>query len=437
MVGAAAALGALSFGFSLCFNREPDAPENKQSYGVADRGSAGPAPGINPAPGTPATSKSQQVAPAPAAAPAPEALATREMTDAAPASPTGSAGGGSTAPAEEAPPALTEAQIKRALGFIKSNQPGKRQSAYAGFRALGARERSTYLDVLEEARDHHANELSSRAWDLATGDRVLSNFKDAHDSWVVAREKAKEMAQTNWKDQDAGNYKKMHGEMDRAADKAIDLYARVIRSARQAEGFEPTGLQAFAEALAEIRGEIAWCNDLTPGGELSLLDEISEAGGADDYVTTLKLVGEANQIAAAQDSAEQDNSDCAWAGGAYKEFATTLNGRRVAFGLIPLRLDKMLSKACGDHSADMAANGYFSHTGLTPETKSFGQRAKRAGFTGFATGECIFMGNASPGAAHKAWWYSDGHRLIMYANNPNTLGLGLHGKHWTLNTGKK
>ena len=85
----------------------------------------------------------------------------------------------------------------------------------------------------------------------------------------------------------------------------------------------------------------------------------------------------------------------------------------------------------------MAANNYFSHTGLTPETKSFGQRAKRAGFSGGPSGECIFMGNPSPVAAHQAWWYSDGHRLIMYSGGPNTLGLGLHGKYWTLNTGRK
>ena len=368
-------------------------------------------------------------------APGPEVLAIRGAVDSttAPAPETAA----SPASAEQAPPALTEAQKKRALGFLNSTDPGKRQSAYAGFRKLGDHERTTYLELLEDARDHHANELSSRAWDLATGDRTLSNFKEAYDSWLVARDAAREMVQTNWKDREAGNYKKMHAEMDRVSEKAIDLYAGVVRSARLAGGFTPTGLQPAADALAEIRGEIAWCNDRTPDGELSLLEAISEAGGADDYVTTVNLVDAANQLAAVQEATEQDNADCAWASGAYKEFATTLNGRRVAFGLIPLRLDEKLSKACLDHSADMAANGYFSHTGLTPETKSFGKRAKRAGFTGFATGECIFMGNPSPGAAHRAWWYSDGHRLIMYASNPNTLGLGLSGKHWTLNTGKK
>ena len=434
MVAAAAALVALAFGVSLFFNRDPETAKTSPPSAAAGSGSSSPPQPIS---GTPDSPVSIPVEPALAMATAtePEALATRGASDSATAPAPETAA--SPAPVEQSPPLLTEAQKKRALGFLKSAEPDRRQSAYAGFRKLGDHERTTYLELLEDARDHHADRLSSRAWDLATGDRTLSNFKEAYDSWVVARDAAREMVQTNWKDRDAGNYKKMHAEMDRVSEKAIDLYARVIRSARQAGDFAPTGLQAAADALAEIRGEIAWCNDRTPDGELSLLEAISEAGGADDYVTTLNLVDAANQLAAAHEGAEQDNADCAWAGGAYKEFATTLNGRRVAFGLVPLRLDEKLSKACLDHSADMAANGYFSHTGLTPETKSFGKRAKRAGFNGFATGECIFMGNPSPGAAHEAWWYSDGHRLIMYASNPNTLGLGLSGKHWTLNTGKK
>ena len=342
-----------------------------------------------------------------------------------------------TAPVEEVPPALTEEQKMNALVFLKSDEQGKRKAAYAGFRKLGSREKSTYLEMLALAREHHADALGGRAWDLATGDRDLSNFQEAHDSWIVARDAAKQMAQTNWKDEDAGNYQKKHAEMDDAAADAIKFFDRVVRSAKRAAEFDPSGLQRYADALAEIRDEIAWCHDRAPEGALPLLEEISQAGGASDYVALANLVAGANQVGAALDAAEQYNAGCAWAGGAYKTFATTLNGRRAAFGLGALRLDEQLSKACGDHSADMAANNYFSHTGLTPETRGFGDRARRASFSGFATGECIFMGNASADAAHRAWWYSDGHRLIMYANNPNTLGLGLYGKHWTLNTGKK
>ena len=191
------------------------------------------------------------------------------------------------------------------------------------------------------------------------------------------------------------------------------------------------------DAIIEIRVEIAWCNGREASRALNLRDEISRAGGADDYVAALEGIDIAKQSANAHEAAETHNDNCGWASAAYKSFASLLNERRVALGLTPLRLDEKLSKACVDHSNDMATHGYFDHAGRTAETKTPGKRAKRAGFSGFASGECIFVGSTSPAAAHKAWWYSDGHRLIMYANNPNTLGLGLYGKHWTLNTGKK
>ena len=47
------------------------------------------------------------------------------------------------------------------------------------------------------------------------------------------------------------------------------------------------------------------------------------------------------------------------------------------------------------------------------------------------------MGNAAPDAAFKKWWESDGHRFIMFQKDANTLGLGLVGVHWTLNTGSR
>jgi uncharacterized protein YkwD len=386
---------------------------------------ASPMPPIRPEPAAPTLVEA-------APAPSPEIAGART-----PADPSPEPEAVAPPPAEERLPALTDAQKAKSLTFLKSNQASRRQAAYAGFRKRGEHDKAIYLELLVEALAYHSDALSDRAWDLATEDKDLTSFKDAHDSWTAARDAAKEMAQTNWKDQDANNYKRKHGEMDDITEKAMKFYAQVVRYAGRAGSAPSPGLQQFADALAEIRREVAWCEDREPDSPLDLLGEITETGAADDYVATINLIATANQIAAELEAAEQFNAGCGWAGDAYKTFGSTLNPRRVALGLTPLRLDEKLSNACRDHSADMAANGYFSHTGLTPETKDFGTRAKRAGFSGFATGECIFMGNASPTAAHDAWWYSDGHRLIMYANNPNTLGLGLHGKHWTLNTAKK
>ncbi len=52
-------------------------------------------------------------------------------------------------------------------------------------------------------------------------------------------------------------------------------------------------------------------------------------------------------------------------------------------------------------------------------------------------GENIFMGSASHNSAYNAWFGSDGHRFIMFSDGPNLIGIGPHGKHWTMMTGKK
>ena len=342
-------------------------------------------------------------------------------------------------PAEAAPqpPALTEEQKASALGFLKSNLANKRKSAYAGFRKLGDREKDTYLELLDLARAHHSELLGGRAFQLTVDKNPLSAFGESYDEWTSRRDSTKTLVQTNWKDKEPNDYKKRHAEMDKAFDEVAAAYEKTIRTAKRADSYEPSGMQALADALTEIRTEIAWAKDEAAPAPLSLSEEIADADGAERYVELISAIAEANTSAADREAVRDFNSKSSWASGAYKTFAEILNDRRVPLGLTPLRLDEQLSDACRDHSEDMAANGYFSHTGLTDETRTFSKRAKRANFSGFATGECIYVGSPSPEAAHRAWWYSDGHRLIMYAGNPNTLGLGLHGKHWTLNTGKK
>lgn len=98
------------------------------------------------------------------------------------------------------------------------------------------------------------------------------------------------------------------------------------------------------------------------------------------------------------------------------------------------KLNEKLSNACRLHSQEMEWLGYFAHESPVEENKTFGMRARKAGFEG-AIGECIYMGRREAAAAKQAWWYSCGHRVINYSSRPDTLGIGPHNSHWTLNTG--
>jgi uncharacterized protein YkwD len=135
-------------------------------------------------------------------------------------------------------------------------------------------------------------------------------------------------------------------------------------------------------------------------------------------------------------SANEYNESCEWASAPQKEFAKIISYERVVLGLGPLRLDECLSAAATWHSEDMKTLGLFDHTSPVEGKRSFTDRARKAGFKGGPSGECIAAGYGSAAAAFTGWYYSDGHRHIMMATGPNVHGIGPVGSHWTLVTGR-
>ena len=79
----------------------------------------------------------------------------------------------------------------------------------------------------------------------------------------------------------------------------------------------------------------------------------------------------------------------------------------------------------------MAAQGYFSHTGL--DGSSPGDRARAAGFSGGGIGENIAAGYGSPEAVMAGWMNSSGHRANILNCGYRLLGVGYaaQGNHWT------
>ncbi len=344
-------------------------------------------------------------------------------------------------PAGDTPPSAPERtplepdKIERALAFLKSPQPNKRQGAFTAFRKLGDAYKEDYRPLLTQAREHHLQQLGDKAFDQSVGQNTLTSFDDARREWMAAAETALQMVGTDWKQAEPNDYKRKWAEMDAAFEEAERLYGRVENAAKGAGGKEIEPLEALAATVADFDAELAWCDgkEAPPAPELTAL--IGEAGGADGFVKALSSLAGARRELAEAEANGQWNRDCNWASAGYKSFAALLNTRRAALGLRTLRLDEKLSDACEAHSGDMLFQGYFSHTGA--DGSNFGQRARRAGFSGSPMGECIFQGSAAADAAHKAWWYSDGHRKIMYANGPTVLGLGTADSYWTLNTGKQ
>ncbi|MFI6597975.1 CAP domain-containing protein [Nonomuraea sp. NPDC050536] len=108
------------------------------------------------------------------------------------------------------------------------------------------------------------------------------------------------------------------------------------------------------------------------------------------------------------------------------------NKARASNGCRPLVSDPKLSAAAREHSADMAAKGYFDHT--SKDGRSPGDRIKAAGFSPISTwGENIAMGQRTPADVVEGWLNSPGHRANIMNCAFTHIGVGYakQGPLWT------
>ena len=107
-----------------------------------------------------------------------------------------------------------------------------------------------------------------------------------------------------------------------------------------------------------------------------------------------------------------------------------LNKQRAANGLVLLKENDQLRKAAREHSQDMVAHHYFSHTDRNGGHSW--DRAKAAGYTtGYSTwyvSENIYDGTGQAGTPKAAldWWMgSDAHRKNILNAKIRDVGIGI------------
>ncbi len=104
-----------------------------------------------------------------------------------------------------------------------------------------------------------------------------------------------------------------------------------------------------------------------------------------------------------------------------------VNGLRRRHGLLPLRLSGSLSTAARQHSAEMAARGYFSHS--SANGSSFDRRVARYYPMGrsryWSVGENLLWSSpdVDPAGALKLWFDSPEHRANMLNGRWREIGI--------------
>jgi len=102
-----------------------------------------------------------------------------------------------------------------------------------------------------------------------------------------------------------------------------------------------------------------------------------------------------------------------------------------------LQWDDALAQAALDHSNDMHANDYFSHTGLNGS--SFSERVVDAGFEGTPVGENIAWGYPSLEEVIQGWMESEGHCSNIMNGSATHIGVAKsdQGLLWTMVLGRE
>ncbi|MDC1206756.1 CAP domain-containing protein [Akkermansiaceae bacterium] len=334
-------------------------------------------------------------------------------------------------PAQETDPAIPPMAVRKALQWMQDQNAEKREAAYRTFQLYGESAKEVYTATLEKARTSHEKRLTRLLNDKSEnpyhGTDLLTEELKAE------RERIYPLIRTDYK-KDSAKIKMLRGEIE----SLTNLNAKLRKLSHADSSKFDTAVSSISTALAEVRRELILAEgEELEDQELDHLAALQDSFDGEVYLKTKSQIASIQKEVAALKEATDANAACAWANSSQKDFTKLLNDNRSLFGITPLRMEERLSAAATGHSNDMATIGFFSHTSPVKGKKSPGDRARAADYKYRWSGENIFMGSTSHASAYNAWFGSDGHRFIMFSDGPNLIGIGPHGKHWTMMTGKK
>ena len=341
--------------------------------------------------------------------------------------------------AEEAtaPAPPSKQVVLKALQWMQSSQPQRRQAAYRSVHLLGKEAIPSFRKALQKARQYHERRLADVLSGRNRGGNPYSELVEVVDELRQERERVYPLMMRDWQ--------KNRQEIDKLRtewDHLDSLYTRASKLSQADTSNIDQQIDSITDALVEIHDQLARFEGQTKeeaeeiSAEERRKEALEESFDGSSYMKAARVLGAMRAEVASLSSATQHNDSSSWASAPQKNFANLISYERAVLGLRPLKLEEKLSDSASGHSADMARLGFFSHTSPVPGKRSFSDRARKSGFRGGPSGECIAAGQANFSSAYGSWFYSDGHRHIMLAKGPNVLGFGVASRHWTLVTGR-
>jgi uncharacterized protein YkwD len=213
--------------------------------------------------------------------------------------------------------------------------------------------------------------------------------------------------------------------------------------------FDDVTLAVVCDRLSEGSDGSRICYGRVVGDEHS---EVTMAVGAASLAATLNIADRTFKVRPIDENRHvvreirpKEGGATLWAAAATDDERTVwtlTNQERADNGLLGLSLNGDLVESARAHSADMAAQNYFDHTGL--DGRSPGDRIAATGYEASSWGENIAAGYGTPQAVVEGWMNSPGHRANILGDNSCDIGVGYahgegssYGTYWTQNFGRQ
>lgn len=326
---------------------------------------------------------------------------------------------------------LSSAQRAPVLAQFAQVDTARRAAAVVRLRADGAAAAGADVkSALSKLDEPAVTRLRNLLRTTKPADPTVENVRRDFREWKAASDAARAIVQI-----DHHKDKKKFDEMDRAFQRAEKALMKIVHGLKLGSNSAAADLIESATLVAQVRRDLAWADGKESDIAVLAIGELAKAEkpsiGLEQFVVELDAfiaLRESNRLVTAAHAQMKSAKPEA------VQYAELLNARRFVIGMRPLLLGEKLSAACAQHSEEMVKLKYFAHDSPVPANKSPWDRVKNAGFEGSGGGECIFAGGSAARDAHTGWWYSDGHRLILYSE-AKAQGIAKFGNTWTFMTG--
>ncbi|NIP92057.1 MAG: CAP domain-containing protein, partial [Akkermansiaceae bacterium] len=282
---------------------------------------------------------------------------------------------------EAGPPAPpSKGVLLKALQWMQSTDPERRQAAFRSVHLLGREAVPAFQKALRKALEYHERRLADTLRSRNRGGNPYQELVSISEELNKERSRLYPLIMQDWK-KDKTRIDSLRDQFG----KLEALYQQAARLAAADTSDLDRQIDSAIQALVDIHDQLARFEGQTREEAARISDEerkrnaLEESYDGHSYLQAARSLGAMRSEVTRLASANQQNNSRPWANTPQKNFARLISYERTVLGIGPVLLEEKLCAAAAGHSHDMRAMGFFSHASPVSGKRSFTDRARQAG----------------------------------------------------------